>query len=159
MRGLSADLVPRCAPTEHDEEAGTFRRGAVHDFSARVLGGVCGSAGVFSTVADLAKFLRHLLEPGAGSGFGPARVQESLRIHTGDLRPAWGLFWHPASGADPLDGLYRHYGFTGTGMWISLEQGRWAVLLRVDRPRTLVIAVSSCLRARRGRPRTRSRPG
>ncbi|WP_431929742.1 serine hydrolase domain-containing protein [Nonomuraea jabiensis] len=126
---LPADLVPRCAPTEHDDETGTFRRGAVHDFSARVLGGVCGSAGVFSTVTDLAKFLRHLLDPGAGCGFGPAWVQESLRIHTGELLPAWGLFWHPASGTDPLDGLYRHYGFTGTGMWISLKQERWAILL------------------------------
>ncbi|MFI6734646.1 serine hydrolase domain-containing protein [Nonomuraea sp. NPDC050451] len=126
---LPADLIPRCAPTEHDDETGTFRRGAVHDFSARVLGGVCGISGVFSTAADLAKFLQHLLDPSPGNGFGSAWVQESLQIHTGDLRPVRGLFWHPASGTDPLDGVFVHYGFTGTGMWISLKQGRWAVLL------------------------------
>ncbi|MDX3099991.1 serine hydrolase domain-containing protein [Nonomuraea angiospora] len=126
---LPADLISRCAPTEHDDETGTFLKGSAHDFSARVLGGVCGISGAFSTAADLARFLQHLLEPSTGKAFSSAWVQESLQVHTGDLQPARGLFWHPASGADPLDGVYVHYGFTGTGMWISLKQERWAVLL------------------------------
>ncbi|MFC4009662.1 serine hydrolase domain-containing protein [Nonomuraea purpurea] len=116
----------RCAPTEHDDDAGRHLRGTVHDFSARLLGGVCGIAGAFSTAPDLAAYLQHLLQP---FGTSAAWVQESLQVQTGDLQPARGLFWHPASGTDPADGVYVHYGFTGTGMWISPKQNRWAVLL------------------------------
>ncbi|MFC5161443.1 serine hydrolase [Nonomuraea angiospora] len=152
--------MPRCAPTEHDDETGTCLKGSAHDFSARVLGGVCGIAGAFSTVADLAKFLQHLLEPSAGKAFSPAWVQESLQIHTGGLQPARGLFWHPASGTDSLDGLYEHYGFTGTGMWISLKQERWAVLLTnklyYSRDRHPLTEIRNAFRA--GRRRCRRRP-
>ncbi|MFI6883822.1 serine hydrolase domain-containing protein [Streptosporangium canum] len=129
---LPAALIGRCAPTELDPDTGVHLKGVVHDFSARLLGGVCGIAGVFSAVDDLALFQRHLLAPTSGPdpvGFGPAWVAESLQVHTGDLAPARGLFWYPASGAAPEAGIYVHYGFTGTGMWISRKQNRWAVLL------------------------------
>ncbi|MEV4170146.1 serine hydrolase domain-containing protein [Nonomuraea sp. NPDC049709] len=126
---LSTELIERCAPTEYDEPTGRHLKGTAHDFSARLLGGVCGIAGVFSTVADLATFLRHLLEPSADSSVSAAWLQESLQVHTGDLQPARGLFWHPAPSTDPADGIYVHYGFTGTGMWISPKQDRWAILL------------------------------
>ncbi|GAU69789.1 penicillin-binding protein [Streptomyces sp. NBRC 110611] len=46
------------------------------------------------------------------------------------MTPERGLFWHPAPGTDPAaDNIWVHYGFTGTGMWISPAKGRWAVLL------------------------------
>ncbi|WP_276615365.1 serine hydrolase [Nonomuraea basaltis] len=114
---------------EYDEQTGRHLKGTAHDFSARLLGGACGIAGAFSTVAALATFLQHLLEPSTGKGFGADWVQESLQVRTGDLQPARGLSWHPAPGTDPTNGIYVHYGFTGTGMWISPKQGRWAVLL------------------------------
>lgn len=122
----------RCAPTEHDSDGGTHLQGTVHDYSARLLGGVCGAAGVFTTFQDLARFLRHLLPPGpdpARTGFGPAWVTECLPVHTSDLNKPRGLFWHPPSSTDPRDGIYAHYGFTGTAMWLSAKQHRWAVLL------------------------------
>lgn len=125
---LPADLVARCAPTENDQESGRHLKGTAHDFSARLLGGVCGIAGAFSTLDDLAIFLRHLLEPSTPE-FGAAWTRESLQIHTRDLEPARGLFWHPAPGTSTPDDIYVHYGFTGTGMWVSLEQRRWAILL------------------------------
>ncbi|GAA3378583.1 hypothetical protein GCM10020367_58680 [Streptomyces sannanensis] len=62
-------------------------------------------------------------------GFGPAWTAESLTIKTGALQPARGLFWHPAPGSDPADDICVHYSFTGTGMWVSPRQRRWAVLL------------------------------
>lgn len=74
---------------------------------------------------DLARFLRHMLAP-TQAAFGPAWIKGSLRIETGDLTPARGLFWHPAPGADPTEDIWGHYGFTGTGMWISPTQGHWA---------------------------------
>ncbi|KNB50371.1 serine hydrolase domain-containing protein [Streptomyces caatingaensis] len=129
---LPPETAVRCAPTELDEDTGRHLKGVAHDFSARLLGGVCGIAGVFSVLDDLARFLRYMLDPATAPtqpGFGPNWVEESLTVHTGTLEPARGLFWHPAPGTNPADRTYVHYGFTGTGMWISPKQGTWAVLL------------------------------
>jgi CubicO group peptidase (beta-lactamase class C family) len=130
---LPADIAARCAPTELDQDTGTHLKGTAHDFSARLLGGVCGIAGAFSALDDLTAFLRYLLDPAQTTkppGFGADWVKESLQIQTGDLPPPRGLFWHPAPDTTPEnDDVWVHYGFTGTGMWISPKQGRWAVLL------------------------------
>ncbi|MFC5665174.1 serine hydrolase domain-containing protein [Kitasatospora misakiensis] len=121
------DLVRRCAPTEVDETTGQALRGTAHDFSARLLGGVCGIAGVFSTIEDIALFATALLNSD-DAPFGADWVRESLRVQTGGLTPPRGLFWHPAPGTDPADDVWVHYGFTGTGLWISPQQGTWAAL-------------------------------
>lgn len=42
---LPADTASRCAPTEIDPETDAHLKGIAHDFSARLLGGVCGIAG------------------------------------------------------------------------------------------------------------------
>ncbi|MEU6346262.1 serine hydrolase domain-containing protein [Streptomyces sp. NPDC046977] len=129
---LPADLAARCAPTELDPDTGAHLQGTAHDFSTRLLGGVCGIAGAFSLLDDLAVFLRYLLDPTTATrrpGFGPEWTEESLTVQTGSLEPVRGLFWHPAPGTDPTERTWVHYGFTGTGMWISPKLGTWAVLL------------------------------
>ncbi|WP_086826233.1 serine hydrolase [Streptomyces sp. NRRL B-24572] len=125
---LPADVVTRCAATELHEETGTHLKGTAHDFSARLLGGTCGIAGAFSTLADLSRFLRHMLAP-TQTAFGQSWIADSLRIRTGELTPARGLFWLPAPGTELREDVWVHYGFTGTGMWISPTKDRWAVLL------------------------------
>lgn len=121
---LPEPLEERTAPTEENQDTGKRLRGIAHDFSARLLGGVCGIAGAFGPAADLGRFLTHMLAP---EGRAPSErwVKESLRIQTRDLAPERGLFWHPAD----LPGVWGHNGFTGTGMWLDPAQGRWAVLL------------------------------
>ena len=129
---LPAGLASRCAPTEFDPDTGVHLQGVVHDFSARLLDGVCGIAGVFTVLDDLATFLRYLLDPAAARrkpGFGPRWIEESLKIQTGSLEPARGLFWQRAPGTDAAERIWVHYGFTGTGMWIAPGRGTWAVLL------------------------------
>ncbi|MEV8018088.1 serine hydrolase domain-containing protein [Streptomyces sp. NPDC086554] len=129
---LPTEITTRCAPTELDQDTDTHLKGIAHDFSARLLGGVCGIAGVFTVLDDLTVFLRYMLNATASAGragFGPAWTAESLTTQTGALDPVRGLFWHPAPGTSPTDDIWVHYGFTGTGMWISPRQGRWAVLL------------------------------
>lgn len=96
------------------------------------MGGVCGIAGVFTVLDDLAAFLRYMLNTDTAprqAGFGPAWTTESLTIQTGALQPARGLFWHPAPGTTAEQDTWVHYGFTGTGMWVSPTRGLWAVLL------------------------------
>ncbi|TXR99666.1 class A beta-lactamase-related serine hydrolase [Streptomyces sp. col6] len=129
---LPADLAAKCAPTELDQDTGTHLRGVAHDFSARLLGGVCGIAGVFTVLDDLAVFLRYMLDhttAPAEAGFGAEWSAHSLTVQTGGLQPERGLFWHPAPGTTDEQDVWVHYGFTGTGMWISPTQDRWAVLL------------------------------
>lgn len=133
-----ADL-PRTAPTEYDPESHVRPHGTVHDFSARLLGPSCGSAGIFSDAHDLGVFLRYLLDsiPNTATrpGFGRPWTELSLRPHTNGLPLGAGpgahrgYLWHQAPGTDPSDDIWAHYGFTGTAMWISPHQGRWAVLL------------------------------
>ncbi|MEU4576069.1 serine hydrolase domain-containing protein [Nonomuraea sp. NPDC023979] len=127
---LPAPLAQRCAPTEYDPGTAAHLKGSAHDYSARALGGVCGSAGVFSVVSDLARFQQYLLAPAASPiGFGESWVAESLRIQTGNLSPSRGLFWHLVPDTGSRKDIYVHHGFTGTSMWLSPSQERWAVLL------------------------------
>ncbi|PJN03757.1 serine hydrolase [Streptomyces sp. CB01201] len=129
---LPIEIATRCAPTELDQATDIHLKGIAHDFSARLLGGACGIAGAFTVLADLVALLRYMLDtttvPGR-AGFGPVWTTESLTIQTGELEPVRGFFWHPAPGTGPADDVWVHYGFTGTGMWISPRQRRWAVLL------------------------------
>ncbi|WP_055530117.1 serine hydrolase domain-containing protein [Streptomyces graminilatus] len=121
-----------CAPTELDQDTATHLKGTAHDFSARLLGGVCGIAGAFTTAHELAAFLRYMLTPQtapAPAGFGAKWTACSLTLHTSGLEPERGLFWHPAPHTSADEDVWVHYGFTGTGMWISPAQNRWAVLL------------------------------
>ncbi|MFD9824842.1 serine hydrolase domain-containing protein [Streptomyces violascens] len=122
-----------CAPTELDQDTGLHLRGTAHDFSARLLGGVCGIAGTFSIADDLSAFLRYMLNGTTSPtrpGFGAAWTAESLTVQTGGMAPVRGLFWHPAPDTSPEhDDIWVHYGFTGTGMWINPTKGTWAVLL------------------------------
>ncbi|MGW0882848.1 serine hydrolase domain-containing protein [Streptomyces sp. NPDC002671] len=126
------DIAARCAPTELDQETDTHLKGIAHDFSARLLGGVCGIAGVFTVLDDLVAFLRYMLDTSTSrtsAGFGDEWTRHSLTLQTGNLQPIRGLFWHPSPDTSPEQDVWVHYGFTGTGMWISPTQGRWAVLL------------------------------
>ncbi|MET7344609.1 serine hydrolase domain-containing protein [Streptomyces sp. NPDC005547] len=129
---LPVGIAAQCAPTELDADTGAHLKGVAHDFSARLLGGVCGIAGVFTVLDDLAVFLRYMLDntmASARAGFGARWTAHSLTVQTGGLRPERGLFWHPAPGTNDEQDVWVHYGFTGTGMWISPTQNRWAVLL------------------------------
>ncbi|WP_411109549.1 serine hydrolase domain-containing protein [Streptomyces sp. c-19] len=129
---LPADIASRCAPTELDQDTGTHLKGTAHDFSARLLGGVCGIAGTFTVLDDLTVFLRYMLDHTTApteAGFGAEWSAHSLTVQTGGLQPERGLFWHPAPGTTDEQDVWVHYGFTGTGMWLSPTQDRWAVLL------------------------------
>lgn len=69
----STGLLERVAPTARDEDTPELNpdrdrllRGTVHDPTARRMGGVTGSAGLFSTARDVGRFARALLDRRAG---------------------------------------------------------------------------------------------
>ena len=140
-----ASLIPRIAPTEV-QGGGEMLRGVVHDPRARLMGGVAGHAGMFSTADDLARFCQMMLDKGvnpAADATHPARFASPLTIDlfTSNQSPPGatairGLGWDinsPFSGARgelfPAGSSYGHTGFTGTSVWIDPASHTYVVLL------------------------------
>lgn len=90
----STDALARVAPTARDEDTpginpniGRPLRGTVHDPTARRMGGVAGSAGVFSTVRDLGLFAQALLDRLAGRPSEFPLTQASVELMTTPQQP------------------------------------------------------------------------
>ena len=127
----------RIAPTERHN--GKMLRGTVHDPTARYMGGVAGHAGIFSTIDDLARYCRMLLNEGELDGtrvFNPATVRLMMSVQTPDVvEERRGLGWdidsaysRPRGKYFPI-GSYGHTGFTGTSLWIDpFSQTFWIFL-------------------------------
>ena len=128
-----ASLMPRIAPTEVGPD-GQPLRGVVHDPTARMMGGVAGHAGLFTTAADLARYARMMLT-GA-----PLFTPATLKLMVEPQTPAtiferrsmgWDIdskFSKPRGKAFPL-GSFGHTGFTGTAIWIDPSTQSFFVLL------------------------------
>lgn len=127
----------RIAPTER--ENGVPLRGVVHDPTARMMGGVAGHAGLFTTADDLAKFAEMMLNLGEYRGvrvFSPLTVRKFTEPNTPPHQPVLrGLGWDIDSPFSsnrgelfPL-GSYGHTGFTGTSMWIDPSTRTFVILL------------------------------
>jgi uncharacterized protein YbbC (DUF1343 family) len=130
-----ASLARRIAPTERCQSAGppcapgSILRGAVHDPTARRMGGVAGHAGLFSTAADLSAFCRMLLNSGRGGGrqlLSPLTVAKMTTAASPPALPAvrglgWDIDTSYSSNRGELMpvGSFGHTGFTGTSLWID----------------------------------------
>jgi len=121
------------APTEQLKD-GTLLQGKVHDESARVLsakGKAVGSAGLFSTVPNLLRFLQMLLRQGE-EVLRPETVEASWGTRTLTNGQTVGLGWeynNPAwMGALGSD-CYGKTGFTGGFCAVFPEEQRGIVML------------------------------
>ena len=90
----STDLLGRIAPTALDEDTpginpdyGHPLRGTVHDPTARRMGGVAGSAGLFTTVHDLGVYAQALLDRLANRPSTFPLSQASVRTMTTPQQP------------------------------------------------------------------------
>jgi CubicO group peptidase (beta-lactamase class C family) len=122
------------APTEQCPWRGRMLRGEVHDENACALGGVAGHAGLFGTLRGVCGYARALLHGRLHSAAVLEYLsQEHARSAPPDLERrgfGWALM-HPGwSGGELMSQRsIGHTGFTGTGVWIDLERGRYTVLL------------------------------
>ena len=147
-------------PTEIDPERGLLR-GVVHDENARVLGGVAGHAGLFSTCHDLLRFAAMMLGArprlAANSLIEPVLSDASIvRVRQREWRDSegeYGLGWdrvrpHYMGPIDDEDAI-GHTGFTGTSMVISPRRDLAVVLLsnRVHPRRSDPAAINAVRRA------------
>jgi len=114
--------------------------GLVHDENAYFGGGVCGHAGLFATIGDVAGFAAAMVETAAGRRRGPWRSDVVRRFFAEAAAPdtTWRLGWDtpsPSPGTShagdrwPRAGAVGHTGFTGTSLWLDLPRGRWVALL------------------------------
>ena len=127
------------APRAHADTGPAMLRGQVHDPTARRMGGVAGHAGLFSTVADLARFARMVVHGGELDGarvLSEAAVRRMLEVATppslADRRSlGWDLesAYSRARGARYPAGSAGHTGFTGCALWIDRASGAFHVLL------------------------------
>ena len=90
----STEVLARVAPTARDEDTPGINpnidnplRGTVHDPTARRMGGVTGSAGVFSTAHDVGKYAQALLDRLAGRPSPFPLRQATLELMTTPQQP------------------------------------------------------------------------
>ena len=110
--------VGRVAPTVG------VRAGTVHDPRAALLDGVAGNAGLFSTAADLGRWVNMLL---FGGKLGQVRIlsQRSSR----DMLRAWAGTTRSLGLARSIVGGFGHTGFTGTSVWLEPSTTTGLVIL------------------------------
>lgn len=133
-------LRSRAAPTELDTSwRKTLVCGSVHDENAFLMGGVSGHAGLFSTAADLARYVAMLMNGGVYRGveyLSAGTVREFLEDRTpGQERwLGWDMKSEEGSSAGSLfsTSSYGHTGFTGTSIWVDPDR-RLAVILLTNR--------------------------
>ncbi len=93
----STELLARIAPTARDHDSRNdpaknpdydhLLRGTVHDPTARRMGGVAGSAGVFSTALDVARYAQALLDRRAGRASAFPLTRSTLELMTTPQQP------------------------------------------------------------------------
>ena len=132
-----ADLRERIAPTEDDPWRGYVAHGEVHDENAHAMGGVAPHAGLFSTAADVARFLQMILNGGV---FEHRRIvsrpivkewTKRAGIPESDRATGWDTKSATKSSAGNLfsPNSFGHLGYTGTSMWVDPERQLFVVLL------------------------------
>jgi CubicO group peptidase (beta-lactamase class C family) len=130
--------LPGAVATEIDDRGLVV--GRVHDENAYFGGGICGHAGLFATIGDVAAFAAALVETAAGRARGRWRPEVVQRFLADSPAPGatWRLGWDTPSAEPgvshagdrwPRTAAVGHTGFTGTSLWLDLARGRWVALL------------------------------
>ncbi|MEW6025149.1 MAG: serine hydrolase domain-containing protein [Pseudomonadota bacterium] len=133
-------IAAEASASPHADLAGGLLQGVVHDPTVRRIGGVAGSAGVFTTSRDVARFARMLLADGELDGvriLQPASVRllttvqsppgiAALRGLGMDIDSPYAL--RPRGSLYPV-GSFGHTGFTGCILWIDPASRSFYVLL------------------------------
>lgn len=135
----SKDDLNRIAATEYIESLNDYQWGKVHDENAFHFGGISGHAGLFSSVEDLSRFARMILNGGVHKKnriLSSQSIELSSKSYTNNLNLNRGLGWQlydaPTFSGQYLQDGFGHTGFTGTSIWFSKKQ-HFAVILLTNR--------------------------
>lgn len=127
------DLADRIAPTLG------IASGIVQDRNSRLLGGVAGHAGLFSSAQDLARFARMMLDGGTIDG-RQILSERTVKLMTSPFlcrrgTVVRGLGWDKKSpfsapkGRLFSDASFGHSGYSGSSIWIDPKQDLFVILL------------------------------
>lgn len=128
---LPHDKKTKTASTELYKDR--YIQGDVHDEKAFQLGGVSGSAGLFSTAKDIATYANHWLYPEEQDLIRPDILRNAI-LHRQNNRglgfEVWSGYGESLSCGDhwPI-GSFGHTGFTGTSVWVDPTHELSVVLL------------------------------
>jgi CubicO group peptidase (beta-lactamase class C family) len=133
FRPLLRGYAARIAPTQ------ATGAGVVHDPTARRMDGVAGSAGLFSTAGDIARYARMVLQGGELDGVRVLSRASVQLLTTNQSRPpvtvqrGMGMdidspFARPRGTVYPV-GSFGHTGFTGCFLWIDPASQSFTILL------------------------------
>jgi serine-type D-Ala-D-Ala carboxypeptidase len=101
-------------------------QGEVHDDNAWSMGGVAGHAGVFGTLEDVIAWVRAMATGQMVSWRTLREFAKPIMDLSGNRRAlGFDFSSHAAFSASTIG----HLGFTGTSVWMDLDQGRFAILL------------------------------
>ena len=109
-------------------DAAEYRKGAKYP---------CPECGMYSTAADLAALYQTMLDGGVHQGkrlLSKASVEAMTAVHTGELRPSYGLGWAVSQGPGSLlllasPGSFGHGGAFGTYGWMDPKKDLLGVFL------------------------------
>ncbi|URZ87018.1 serine hydrolase domain-containing protein [Floricoccus penangensis] len=94
-------------------------RGQIHDPKARLLGVHAGSAGIFSSLVDLEKFVRNYLFNESYFSDNIEKLDENFSMQNKERSLAWDL----------RNGWLLHTGYTGTFILINLKKKKAIIFL------------------------------
>lgn len=126
------------AATEIDSITGITLTGTCHDENGRFFDGISGHAGLFSNIDDMTRFALMLINKGRTGKttfLSPVSISAAARDYTPHLNESRGLGWcikgnKVSSGGDIISPTaFGHTGFTGTSMWIDIENDIFITLL------------------------------
>ncbi len=130
-------LTPFIAPTLDARRE--LVAGVVQDGNARLLGGVAGHAGLFSTAPDIARFAQMVLSNGMLYGrliFPTQVIRQMTAPHfTSSGQVVRGLGWDiNSSYSSPKGSIFSemsfgHTGYSGSSVWIDPQHNLFVILL------------------------------
>lgn len=124
--------------TEMCRWRGRIIRGETHDENAHAVGGYSGHAGLFGTAGAVFRLCSLLMDTYAGrrdDSLSPETVRRFFKRQEAVRGSTWALGWDTPSPEQSSSGHFfsknsvGHLGFTGTSVWMDLEQEVMVILL------------------------------
>lgn len=108
--------------------------GIVNDYNCRFLGGVCGNAGIFSSMADMTKYAEMLLRSGAPL-IGRDTFLAAAKNYTPEMSESRGLGFvyvdsrYTQTGNLFADGAIGHCGHAGQSVFADIKKQMYVIIL------------------------------